>query len=177
MCSLDARTRSELVDALLLSAPFHSFPETSCSPAFRRKWHSAYTAVEDGRQDRERLESYLVQLLPKEGWLVFPLDSTSWPHPAARTMPDRQYVHSGSDTGLGSPVIVGHSYSVLAWAPDRPLWVAYQPPPDQQPGDQPLVRLWRSYEHHWPVEPGTRLRKEYLCWTLPRFQDADACDR
>ncbi len=109
----------ELVDALLLSAPIHSFPELICSPAFRRQWHSVYTAVEDGRQDQEWLEDYLVQLLPSEDWLVFPLDTTAWPHAAARTMPDRQYVHSGSDTGLGSPVVVGHPYSVLAWAPER----------------------------------------------------------
>jgi hypothetical protein len=323
----------ELVDALLLSAPIHTFPELSRSPAFRRQWHSAYTAVEDGRQDRERLECYLTQLLPTDGCLVFSLDSTAWPHTAARTMPDRQYVHSASDTGLGSPVIVGHPYSVLAWAPERntswalplsirrvlsqktdvevgveqakqlchdrwvemlqafhlivadgkygnhsflgplkeepcavlarmrcdrvlhkapgeyggkgrprvhgerfafkepetwgepqetveledekwgtvrlrrwdglharqdantvfsvllveahrecttpakPLWLAYQPPPGQQPGEQPLVNLWRGYQHRWPVEPSTRFRKQYLAWTLPRFQDADACDR
>lgn len=109
----------ELVDALLLSAPIHSFPELSCSPAFRRQWHSTYTAIEDGRQDREWLEKYLVQLLPPDDWLVFPLDTTSWSHTAARIMLDRQYVYSASDTGLGSPVIVGHPYSVLAWAPER----------------------------------------------------------
>jgi hypothetical protein len=323
----------ELVDALLLSAPIHSFPELSCSPAFRRQWHSTYTAIEDGRQDREWLEKYLVQLLPADDWLVFPLDTTSWPHTAARIMLDRQYVHSASDTGLGSPVVVGHPYSILAWAPERntswapplsirrvpsqktdvevgveqakqlchdrwvemlrafhlvvadgkygnhsflgplkeapcgvlarmrcdrvlhkppgeygghgrprvhgdrfafkepetwgkpqetvdledekwgqvrlrrwdglharqdartvfsvllvethrerdtparPLWLAYQPPSHQHSGDQPVTRLWRSYEHRWPVEPGTRFRKQYLAWTLPRFQDAGACDR
>jgi len=100
----------ELVDALLLSAPIHSFPELSCSPAFRRQWHSTYTAIEDGGQNREWLEKYLVQLLPLDDWLVFPLDTTSWPHAAARIMLDRQYVHSASDTGLGSPVVVGHPY-------------------------------------------------------------------
>jgi hypothetical protein len=323
----------ELVDALLLSAPVHSFPALSCSPAFRRQWHSVYTAVEDGRQDQEWLEDYLVQLLPTEDWLVFPLDTTAWAHTAARTMADRQYVHSGTDTGLGSPVVVGHPYSVLAWAPERntswapplsihrvpsektdvevgveqvkqlcharqtemlrvfhlivadgkygnhnllgplkeepcgvlarmrcdrvlhkppgeysghgrprvhgarfafkepetwgepqemveledekwgevrlrrwdglharqdaktvfsvllvethlerespprPLWLAYQPPFHQRPEEQPVVRLWRSYEHRWPVEPGTRFRKQSLAWTLPRFQDADTCDR
>jgi hypothetical protein len=323
----------ELVDALLLSAPVHSFPELSCSPAFRRKWHSAYTAVEDGRQDQEWLEDYLVQLLPADDWLVFPLDTTAWPHAAARTMSDRQYVHSGSDTGLGSPVVVGHPYSVLAWAPERntswapplsihripsektdvevgveqvkqlchdrqtemteafhlivadgkygnhsflgplkeescgvlarmrcdrvlhkppgeysgrgrprvhgarfafkepetwgepqetaeledekwgtvrirrwdglharqdantvfsvllvethlerespprPLWLAHLPPSHEQPEERPAVRLWRSYEYRWPIEPGTRFRKQSLAWTLPRFQDADACDR
>ena len=323
----------ELVDALLLSAPIHTFPELSCSPIFRRQWHSAYAAIENGRQDREWLERYLVQLLPTEGCLVFSLDGTSWPHTAARTMSDRQYVYSASNTGLGSPVVVGHPYSVLAWAPERntswapplsirrtpsqktdvevgveqvkqlcrdrgadmvqsfhlvvadgkygnhsflgplkeepcgalarmrcdrvlyqapgeysgrgrprvhgdrfafkepqtwsepqetveledekwgevrlrrwdclharqdantlfsvllvethrerkaqtrPLWLAYQPPPHQQPGDQPVASLWRGYQHRWPVEPGTRFRKQSLAWTLPRFQDADACDR
>ena len=323
----------ELVDALLLSAPIHSFPELSRSPAFRRQWHSVYTAVEDGRQDLEKLEPYLAQLVPKVGFLTFSLDGTVWPHVDARTMRDRQYVHSGPDTGLGSPVVVGHPYSILAWTPERntswapplsirrvpsektdieigveqvkqlccyrgaemretlhlivadgkygnhkflgalkeepcevlarmrcdrvlyrvpgeysgkgrprvhgerfafkepetwgepketielkdekwgqvrvrrwdhlhalqdantpfsvllveshlerekpskPLWLAYQPPPHQAPSDQPLVDLWRGYQHRWPVEPGTRFRKQYLAWTLPRFQDADACDR
>jgi hypothetical protein len=323
----------ELVDALLFSAPIHTFPALSCSPVFRRQWHSAYTAVEDGRQDQEWLEHHLARLLPLDGYLVFSLDGTSWPHPAARTMPDRQYVYSGSSTGLGSPVVVGHPYSILAWAPERntswapplsihrvpsrktdvevgveqvkklcrdrqaemlqafhlivadgkygnhsflgplkdepcgvlarmrcdrvlykdpgeyggrgrprkhgdrfafkepetwgspqemveiedekwgkvrlrrwdglhalqdastvfsvllvetrlerdtpgkPLWLAYQPPSHQKPGDQPVASLWRGYEHRWPVEPGTRFRKQYLAWILPRFQDAEACDR
>ena len=109
----------ELVDALLLSAPIHTFPELSCSPIFRRQWPSAYAAVEDGRQDREWLERYLAQQLPPDGCLVFSLDGTPWPHTAARTMPDRQYVHSASDTGLSVPVVVGHPYSVLAWALER----------------------------------------------------------
>lgn len=62
-------------------------------------------------------------------------------------------------------------------SPPRPLWLAYQPPSHQQPEEQSVVRLWRSYEHRWPVEPGTRFRKQSLAWTLPRFQDAEACDR
>jgi len=323
----------ELVDALLFSAPIRTFPDLSRSPAFRRQWPSVYAAVEDGRQDREWLERYLAWLVPSNGILIFPLDVTPWPHIAARTMPDRQYVHSGSDTGLGLPVVVAHPYSVLAWAPERntswapplsirrvpsqktdigvgveqvkqlccdrrqemldalhlivadgkygnhsflgalkqepcgvlarmrcdrvlhqapsgysgcgrprvhgerfafkepetwgkpqdtveleddkwgqvrlrrwdglharqdattvfsvllveahrerdtsakPLWLAYQPPPGQQPGDQPLLSLWRGYQHRWPVEPATRFRKQSLAWTLPRFQDGDACDR
>jgi hypothetical protein len=35
----------ELVDALLLRAPIHSFPELSRSPVFRRQWYSVYTAM------------------------------------------------------------------------------------------------------------------------------------
>jgi hypothetical protein len=40
-----------------------------------------------------------------------------------------------------------------------------------------VVDLWRGYQHRWPVEPAIRFRKQYLAWTLPRFQDAYACDR
>lgn len=323
----------ELVDALLLSAPIHSFPELSRSPVFRRQWPSVYTAIEDGRQDREKLERYLCQLVPETRIQVFSLDTTAWPHTDARAMADRQFVHSGSDTGLGAPVVIGHPYSILACAPElnsswapplsirrvvsektdvqvgveqvkqlcrnrpaemletlhlivadgkygnhsflgplkdepcavlarmrcdrvlyqapgeyggkgrprvhgqpfafkdpttwgtpqgaeelvdekwgqvrlqrwddlharqdantsfsvllveahrerdkpaKPLWLAYQPPPGQKPSKQTLVDLWRGYQHRWPVEPGTRFRKQYLAWTLPRFQDADACDR
>jgi hypothetical protein len=55
--------------------------------------------------------------------------------------------------------------------------LAYQPPLGQQPGDQPVTDLWYAYQHRWPVEPSTRFRKQYLAWTLPRFQEAEACDR
>lgn len=84
----------ELVDALLVGAPIRSFPELSLLPVFRRKWTSVYTAVEDGEQDWEWLESYLIQQLPTRGAVVFSLDGTAWPHPAARVLPDLQYVYS-----------------------------------------------------------------------------------
>jgi hypothetical protein len=323
----------ELVDALLLTAPIHSFPELSRSPVFRRQWYSVYTAIEDGRQDQEKLEHYLAQLLPKTGCLVFPLDATAWPHPDARTMIDRQFVYSGSNKGLGASIVIGHPYSILAWAPERNsswapplsvrrvlsgktdiqvgveqvkqlcrdrwaemlealhlivadgkygnhsflgplkdepcailarmrcdrvlyqapgeysgkgrprkhgepfafkdpstwgtpqkteeledekwgqvrlqrwdnlharqdastvfsvllaethreqdkpghrLWLVYQPPAGQKPSEPALVDLWHGYQHRWPVEPGIRFRKQSLTWTLPRFQDAEACDR
>jgi len=61
--------------------------------------------------------------------------------------------------------------------PAKPLWLGYQPPPDQSPGDQSLVNLWRGYQHRWPVEPSIRFRKQYLNWTLPRFQKPERCDR
>ena len=61
--------------------------------------------------------------------------------------------------------------------PAQPLWLAYQPPPNQSPGDQSVVDLWRGYQHRWPVEPSTRFRKQYLNWTLPRFQEPERCDR
>ena len=317
----------ELVDALLLSSPIRSFAELSLSPAFRRKWSSAYAAIGDGERNREWLERLFVEQIPMEGNQVFSLDGTAWPHPEARTLADRQYVYSGGE------IVVGHPYSVLAWVPepdtswappvsvsrvssqqtdtavgvaqvkrlcrlrgeemlqwlylivgdckygnhrflgplkdepcgalvrmrrdrvlygepgpyqgvgrprvhgDRfafkepetwgkpdgkvklederwgkvrlrrwdnkhacqdagtvlsiilvethlerdkpsdPFWLAYQPPPHQEPGGQDLVALWHWYDWRWPVEPGIRFRKQYLYWTTPRFQEPEKCDR
>jgi len=61
--------------------------------------------------------------------------------------------------------------------PPKPLWLAYQPPAHQPPDEQSMVDLWRAYQYRWPVEPSIRFRKQYLYWTLPRFQDAQRCDR
>ena len=57
----------ELVDALLLSPPIRSFPELSLSPVFRRKWHSAYTAIEHGRQNAAWLEGCFMRQIPTSG--------------------------------------------------------------------------------------------------------------
>ena len=322
----------ELVDALLLSRFIRSFPELSLSPLFRREWPSAYTAIKEGKQDREWLEARFVAHVPKQGKQVFALDDTAWPHTAAQTLADRQYIR-GCTRAVNGSMVIGHPYSVLAWVPDAhsswappisvrrvpsnctateigvgqikrlcrhrqdemkkalhlivgdgkygnhhflgalkdklcgalvrlrrdrvlygppgpyggrgrprvhgdrftfkepdtwgpanaemeleherwgkvrlrrwdnkhasqdsstsfsvilveshlerdqpcdPFWLAYQPPPHQEPGDQKLEDLWLWYEWRWPVEPSIRFRKQHLHWTLPRFQTPERCDR
>jgi hypothetical protein len=328
-----ADAQFDLTDALLLSPPIRSFPELSLSQAFRRLWHSAYAAIEEGKQDREWLECYFIQQIPTQGPQVFSLDGTSWLLPAAKTMSDRQYVYSPSKMLNSRTIGIGHPYSVLAWAPERnsswapavsvrrvpseqtdvdvgvgqvkqlcrerseemrqelhlvvadakygnhrflgplkeelcgtlvrlyrnrvlygepgpysgkgrprvhgdrfafkepetwaapdamvelederwgkvrlqcwdylharqdasttvsvilvethlerekpnrPFWLGYQPPPGQELADQSLVDLWYGYQYRWPVEPSIRFRKQYLYWTLPRFQTPERCDR
>ena len=328
-----ADAQFDLVDALLFSPPIRSFPELSLSQAFRRQWHSAYAAIEEGKQDREWLECYCIWQIPSQGPQVFSLDGTSWLLPAAKTMSDRQYVYSPTKMVNSRPVGIGHPYSVLAWTPERnsswapavsvrrvpsdqsdvevgvdqikllcrerseemrqelhlivadakygnhrflgllkeepcgtlvrlyrnrvlhrepgpysgrgrprvhgdrfafkepetwddadavmevederwgkvglrrwdglharqdastpfsvilveahlerenpnrPFWLGYQPPPGQEPGDQSLAHLWYGYQHRWPVEPSIRFRKQYLYWTLPRFQTPERCER
>ncbi len=323
----------ELVDALLVGAAIRSFPELSLLPVFRRKWPSAYTAIEDGGQDWEWLEGYFMQQLPTGEPLMFSLDGTAWPHSAARTLTDLQYVFSPTPAVDGGSIVVGHPYSVLAWVPEcgrswagsvsvrrvpskqtdvemgieqvkrlcrhrqtemledlhliiadakygnhrffgplkdepcgalarmrrdrvlygppppysgrgrprvhgdrfafkepeswgepdataelederwgkvrlrrwddkharqgantpfsvilvethlerdkplRPFWLAYQSPPHQAQDDQRLQDLWHWYQYRWPVEPSIRFRKQYLHWTLPRFQQSEYCDR
>ena len=322
----------ELVDALLAGAPIRSYPELSLLPVFRRKWPSIYTAVEDGEQDWEWLESHFIQQLPTRGTVVFSLDGTAWPQPAARVMPDLQYVYSPT-RAIRKSIVVGHPYSVLAWVPEcgsswvgsisiervsskqsdvavgieqikrlchhrrtemlnnlhlitadakygnhrflgplrdepcgalvrlyrnrvlygapppysgrgrprihgdrfafkepatwgeanatlelenerwgkvrlrrwdhkharqdantpfsvilveahlerekplAPFWLGYQPPPHQTVDDHQLQDLWHWYQFRWPVEPSIRFRKQYLHWTLPRFQQPEHCER
>ena len=328
-----ADAQFDLMDALLLSPPIRSFPELSLSHAFRRQWHSAYAAIEEGEQDREWLEPYFIQQIPNQGPQIFSLDGTSWLQPAAKTLPDRQYVYSPTKMLNSRSIGIGQPYSVLAWAPERhsswapslsvrrvsseqtdvevgveqvellcrqrpeemkkdlylivadakygnhrflgplqkepcgvlvrmrrdrvlysepgaysgkgrprvhgdrfafkesepwgkpdemvelkdgrwgtvrlrrwdclharqdarttfsvilvethlerekpcrPFWLAYQPPPGQEAGDQSLATLWYAYQHRWPVEPSIRFRKQYLYWTLPRFQTLERCER
>lgn len=323
----------ELLDALLLSPPIRSFPELSLSPVFRRKWPSIYAAIEEGQQNQEWLEGYFSQQIPSASPQLFSLDSTAWPHPAAKTLADRQYVHSPTAAIDGGSIVIGHPYSVLAWTsergsswalplsvrrvasqktevevgveqvknlcqqrrtamsqelhlivadckygnhrflgplkdepcgvlvrlrrdrvlynepgpyggrgrprvhgarfafkesetwgepdmevelederwgkvrlrrwdglharqdadtsfsvilvethlerekPSEPFWLGYQPPPHQEPGEQSLANLWYWYQHRWPVESSIRFRKQYLYWTLPRFQTPEGCDR
>jgi hypothetical protein len=323
----------ELIDALLLGQPIRSFPELSLLPTFGRKWHSAYAAIEEGCQDWKWLEEYFMRQIPTQGLHLFSLDGTAWPHPAARTLADLQYVFSPTAAVDGGSIVVGHPYSVLAWVPEagsswappvsirrtlsqqtdlevgieqirqlcchrqeemlealhliiadakygnhrflaplrdepcgtlvrmrrdrvlyaapgpyrgrgrpcvhgdrfafkepetwgepdatvelehprwgqvrlqrwdhkharqdantsfsvilveahlerekpaNPFWLGYQPPPHQKPGDQRLEDLWHWYDYRWPVEPNIRFRKQYLNWTLPRFQTPGECDR
>lgn len=62
--------------------------------------------------------------------------------------------------------------------PPRPLWLLWLPPPLRPPTVQVDVEtIWRGYEHRWPIEPGTRFRKQTLNWTLPHFHSSQACDR
>ena len=108
----------ELVDALLLGRPIRSFPELSLLPTFRRKWHSSYAAIERGGQDWGWLEWHFIQQIPTQGPKLFSLDGTAWPHPAAWTLADRQYVFSPTRAVNGGSIVVGHPYSVLAWVPE-----------------------------------------------------------
>lgn len=107
----------ELLDALSSSGAIYAFPELSLSPFFGRQWCSAYTAVERGQQDREWLTGYLSQQLQPscDDVVLLALDLSAWARPDARTLPDRQFVHSSTQDVTGQDIVVGQPYSLLAW--------------------------------------------------------------
>jgi hypothetical protein len=87
---------------------------------------------------------------------------------------DDKHARQDADTSFSVILIKAH---LERERPSAPFWLGYQPPPHQKAEDQKLKDLWLWYEYRWPVEPSIRFRKQYLNWTLPRFQTAECCDR
>lgn len=115
-----ARQRNALfesLDALLLSGPIRSFAELSLCPVFRRGWSSLYGALKLGVLDEEWLRRFLARQAQSDGLTVFDLDGSAWPRPKARSLQDRQYVHSATSAVNGGSVVVGYPYSLLCWSP------------------------------------------------------------
>lgn len=319
----------ELVDALLVSDHPRCFAEISQSPVFRRRWPSAYGAVEEGRQDRSRLSRCWLQQVPRQGIQVFALDTTVWAHPSARTLSGLVYAPSPTKALKHHSIVQGHVYSLLTWTPEvgrswSPTVFSQRLKPEQSaievgvgqvkqlgrarpsgaeggldvivadghygnhhffgplqgqgcailarmrrdrvlygevgpyagrgrpavhghrfafkepetwptPAEQvefnhvrwgqvrlrrwpnlhaqqeaatpfdvilaevhlerekppaplwlgylaghtpyPLAQVWSWFDYRWPIEPSIRFRKQYLCWTLPYFQNSETCDR
>lgn len=107
----------ELIDALLLSDHPRCFAELSLSPAFQRRWPSAYAAIETGGQHEPRLGQCLVRQVPCQGVQVFALDTTVWAHPSARTLTGLVYAPSPTKALKRHSIVQGHLYSVLTWTP------------------------------------------------------------
>ncbi len=59
-----------------------------------------------------------MQQVPRQGVQVFPLDTTVWAHPSARTLEGLVYAPS-HDQSLEAPFdCQGHLYSLLTWTPE-----------------------------------------------------------
>ena len=144
----------DLVDALSSNTTATSPVELSLNPLFRRKHHSVFDAVENffqpisatenpdtndvpvsskaARLEQEkqmiRLISSTIPPLEKRSYHLFAADVTSSPRPFAKTLKDRVLVHSPNPIEGNRPVTIGHSYSVLAYIPEKknpadPKWV------------------------------------------------------
>jgi hypothetical protein len=108
----------ELSDAVIQMGQIQSFVELSCAPVFRRKWSSAYEALQDGRPDRAGLmQLYLKQCAPEER-LLLAGDHTAWPRLWATSLAERSYQHAPSAIPGQRPVTIGQGYSSLAIIPE-----------------------------------------------------------
>lgn len=56
--------------------------------------------------------------------------------------------------------------------PPKPLWLGCI-----NAEHDTTKALWLAYDRRWAIEPAFAFRKQQLHWILPRFQQADRCDR
>ncbi len=117
-------TLFELSDAVIQKRQIHSFVELSCAPVFRRKWPSAYEALEDGRPNRAGLLELYLQHLPENGQrLILAGDHSAWPRLWAETFPGRSYQYEPTPVPGRRPLTIGLGYSTLVVVPlSRSSW-------------------------------------------------------
>ncbi|HET8669869.1 MAG TPA: transposase, partial [Candidatus Saccharimonadales bacterium] len=81
-------------------------------------------------------------------------------------------LHAKQDAQTHFDVILAEVHLERNKPPD-PLWLGYL----EGHTAYPLQQVWSWFDYRWPIEPSIRFRKQYLYWTLPYFQDSEACDR
>jgi len=113
----------ELTDAVIATPAAQSFVSLSSSDYFRRKWSSAYEALQDGRPKREELMKLYSQYVNLEKRPMLAGDHTAWPRPTAYTLRDRTVEHQPDPVPGNRPITLGHGYSTLVWVPEgRGSW-------------------------------------------------------
>jgi hypothetical protein len=111
----------ELLDAVLSGERAESLVRHSLAPCFRRGWASVSDALADGGLDVAALRRLFVATMPTAtvaGRLLWVLDGTIWPRPAAKTSPDRTW---GRWTGSGLPesgIVGAWEYQWLVAVPE-----------------------------------------------------------
>jgi hypothetical protein len=161
----------ELTDAVIQMRQVQSFVELSCAPAFRRKWSSAYEALQDSRPKRnELMRLYLGQIASQER-LLLAGDHTAWPRLWAETLAGRSYQHQPTPISCQRPVTVGLGYSTLAVVPETQgswaLPVLHERITHQKPVEQAAEQL-RLVCQQLAVRPLSLWDAEYGCGAFLR---------
>jgi hypothetical protein len=154
----------ELTDAVIQLRHVQSFVELSCAPAFRRKWSSAYEALQDGRPNRDGLLQLDLQQLNLDQRLILAGDHTAWPRLWAETLPGRSYQHQSTPIPGRRPVTIGQGYATLAVIPEpNQSWALPFPQQrllNQKPAESGAQQL-RQVCAHLPVRPLSIWDSEY----------------
>lgn len=156
----------ELTDAIIQLRQVQSFAELSCAPAFRRKWSSAYEALQDSQPDRSGLMRLYLSQAACQGRLLIAGDHTAWPRIWAETLPGRSYQHQPTPISCQRPVTVGLGYSTLAVIPEShgswALPMLHERIVNQKPVMQAAEQL-RQVCQHLPTRPLSVWDAEYGC--------------
>ena len=142
----------ELTDAVIQMRHIQSFAELSCAPAFRRKWPSAYEALQDGRPNREGLLHLYLKHYPSCARMILAGDHSAWSRLWAGTLGQRSYQHQPTPIPGRRPITIGHGYSTLAIIP-------------QEHGSWSLPLLHERISNQKPVEKGAQ-QLQQVCQSL-----------
>jgi len=134
----------ELIDAIAGNTTAQSPVALSLNTLFHRQYSSLHDAVDNffiqtnpDKSESERREQQLQRMrivaeqypeLVQRNFYLFGLDTTTQPRPFANTLKDRGINYHPNPAPGNKPIIVGHSYSVLAGLPEKedktsPPWV------------------------------------------------------
>lgn len=142
----------DLLDAVVSGAGPVTLVRHTLSPLFRRRWASAPDALADGTLDAAACRRLVLELAPQpadEERLVWALDGTAWPRPAASTSAERTWTQQ-PQPGLPSSILLpGWEYQWLwqiaeagtSWA--LPLDVARRGPQAGTATELALVQVRR----------------------------------
>jgi hypothetical protein len=111
----------ELLDAVLSGAGASSLVRLSLAPCFRRGWASAPDALVDGRLDVAALRRLFAQTMPLalvDERLLWVLDGSLWPRPAAKTSAERTWARFLTGGTPESGIVGGWEYQWLAVIPE-----------------------------------------------------------
>jgi len=124
----------DLIDTLSSAGQVRSVVELSLQPAFHGRHYSGlYKAVRYFPLSGSQLRAIFADYLPhpqERPFRLLAVDTVPHPRPFADCLQDRGYIYQPNPTPGGKPVAVGHTYSLLAFLPEResassPPWVVF----------------------------------------------------
>lgn len=134
----------DLIDTIAGNSLAKSAVELSLSSLFPRQYSSLHDAVDNFlvprsadkvKEERHTHQQIRMRILAEQlleplrrNFFLFGLDTTGQPRPFAKTLADRGIHYHPNPAPGNKPVVVGHSYSVLAGLPEKedrtsPPWV------------------------------------------------------
>jgi hypothetical protein len=145
-CSFPLRSDAtmDLIDTLAGNSSAQSPVELSLSSLFSRQYSSLHDAVDNffvpsspqkAQEERNAHQQVRMRIIaeycPKpvqRNYYLFGIDATGQPRPFARTLADRAIHHHPNPAPGNKPIMVGHTYSVLAHLPEKqdrtsPPWI------------------------------------------------------
>lgn len=112
----------ELVDAVLTATHRSTLVRLSLTAGFRRLWSSTCDALADGSVDVTAVRELFVRTLADsavvDGRLVWVIDGTNWPRPAARASADRTWEYRPLPGWPQNGVVPAWAYQWLVAVPD-----------------------------------------------------------